>query len=421
MATTGTGGNHPPELLNPQPQATSSPIQLLDWQSRLGQGNTNAQTRTVQDNELVANQLNNLTSSDSRYIQIARDNAMNAASNKGMMMSTMAAGNAERAAIEAGLPIAQADASTYGRTASENMAATNQDRLADQNMFGNLLGQEVGIRANLDESERNRGFLTNERLGQQQFQTGERVGTQTWQSGENLLGRQHQTDVRLGQQTWQTGEREAGQLFQTGERLGGQAFTATRDNLQQNHEYRLQEARNVFESAMRELDRDASMTQLDKQLVQQRFLDFNNSMRSFNEMLTQTLTSIYQNPNLTAAQQQAAAANAQAVHQSLFNSYASTMSGGVPQIFWNPYPMGGAPTSGGGTFTGGNLPPVTPYTPPPTTPTTTDPIKIANQTGGGVPQSTQTYQIPGGGTGTMTITDQGTYYSHNGNFVPHVR
>ena len=401
----GTGGNQPP-LTAP----TSSPVQLLDWQSRLAGGNTSAQTRSVQGNELVANQLNKLTSSDSRYLQIARDNAMNQAGQRGMMLSTMAGGSAERAAIESGLPIAQADASTYGRTASENMAATNQDRLADQSMFGNLLGQEVGIRANLDEAERNRGWQSNEsllgrnwqtdeRLGQQGFQTGERVATQGWQTGERLGQQGFQTGERIGQQNFQTGERVATQGFQTGERVGQQNFqtgereatqgyNAGQNDLQRGHEFRMQETKNIFESAMRELDRDSSMTQLDKQLTQQRFLDFNNSMRGFNENLTQTLTAIYNNPNLSSSEQAAAARNAQSVHASLFNSYAATMSSGVPKIFWSPFEMqqpvstGGnqPPSVVGGGFGGGGT-----VVPPPTTPTgTTTPSTTTRLTTGEV-------------------------------------
>lgn len=190
-----------------------SPVTIMDWQSRLSSGNTGATTRGVGQDELVEKRLNDLTASNSRYVQQARGGAMRAASGRGMMTSSMAAGNAEVGAIQAALPIASQDATTYGRTASENMAAQNADSLADQQIHGQLVGQEMGIQANLDEADVNRGW-----------QTGEREATQGWQSGENLANRNWQTGERQDTQGWQTGEREATQGWQTGERLGQQGW-----------------------------------------------------------------------------------------------------------------------------------------------------------------------------------------------------
>lgn len=355
MAIMGTGGNTPPTLLttntggNTPALPTASPVPIMDWRTKLAQGNTSAQTRQVGSNELVENRLNGLTDGDSRYLQIARDNATTAASGRGMLMSSMAGGNAERAAIEAGMPIAQADAASFGRVADANMAAINADRLADQQMYGNLTGQEVGIRANLDEAERGRGFTAR----------------------ENLLGRQ----------------------FQTGERLGAEAYQNTQNNLQRQHEVRLQETQRVFEASMKALDRDFTGSQNDKQLVQQRFLEFNKSMEQHNINLSNTLSAIYSNTALTAEQQAAAAANARAVHQSLFNSYAATMAGGVPQIFWNPYPMSSAPTSP-------TPPPPTPPPPPGGGAATPPPPTGAGQTTltNGQPMTLQQAQQTYGGT-----------------------
>lgn len=344
-----------------KPVPTASPVKMMNWQAELPKGNTTAQTRGVGYNEQVDNQLNDLTSSDSRYLQIARDNAMRAASGRGMMMGTMAAGNAERAAIEAALPIAQQDATTYARTASENMGAVNADRLADQNMYGNLLGQAVGIRANLDEAERNRGWQSNENISNRNWQTGERVGTQTWQTGERLgqqnwqtgervAGQQFQTSERRDTQNWQSGENKLQRNFTTQERVATQGFQKEMDALQRNwqgsqnqiqrlHELNLEKQKIVHDAAMRQLDRNFQGTEQEKQRLQQRFTDFNQSMMQQNINLTNTLSAIYSNTALTGEQQAAAANNARAVHASLFNSYASTMSSGMPQIFYQPYQM----------------------------------------------------------------------------------
>lgn len=294
------------------PLPATNPVKVIDWKSQLAAGETGAQTRSVGANETVESQLNDLTRSNSKYIGNARLGAREQAAERGMLMSSVAAGAGERAAIEAALPIAQQDASTYSRVASENMAATNTDRLADQSMYGNLLGQEVGIRANLDEAERQRGFT----------------------AGENALSRQFQTNERLGQQA-----------FQTAERLGQQEWSRVENQLNRDLELTRQAQDQVWQSIERELDRDASVTQQDKQLAQQRFQQFDAAMQQYNTNLTQTLMSIYSNPNLSASQQAAAAENAKALHASLFKSYAATMASGVPEIFWEPYMAGGA---GGG-------------------------------------------------------------------------
>jgi hypothetical protein len=288
---------------------TKNPIQIMDWQSKLAQGNKDAVTRTVQDNETVNKQLTDLTAGDSKYIGVARQNAANAASRQGMMTSSMAAGNAERAAIEAALPIAQQDASTYAKTAADNMAAQNADALADQAAHAQLTGQEVGIRANLDEAERGRTFTTQER-----------EAAQGWQGGQNQLQREHEKNMAATDQ--------------------------------------------AFRAAQAALDRSFNGSQADKQYAQQRFEMFNQAMVQQNNNLSQTLAAIYSNPNLNAQQQAQAAANARAVHQSLMNSYAATMSGGVPKIFWQPYQQ-----TTGATQTGTRAPASpSPVAPAPTSP-----------------------------------------------------
>lgn len=340
VKTMTTGGNLPPLAVDPLP--TSSPVQMMDWRGTLAAGNQNAQTRTVQGNELVSNQLTGLIAGNSPYITQAEDRARNEASSRGMMFSSMAAGAGRRAAIDVALPIAQQDATTYGRTASENMAAVNADRLQDQSIYGNLTGQALGIRANLDESERARGFTSQENALNRQFQTSERLGTQQFQTGERLGTQSFQQSMQQMQNAWQ----------------------GAQNDTQRQHELVVLEQQEAHDAAMRELDRTFQGTQLDKQLLQQRFTEFENAMQGQGQMLANTIASIYNNPNLTAAQQAAAVTNARAVFQSIFTSYAQSLSGGLPQIFYSPYPMTGQPPN-----PSGPLPPLT-TTPPPTTTTT---------------------------------------------------
>jgi len=94
--------------------------------SNAGGGADNAYTRTVQPNELTSYQLNGLVASNSPYIQQARQQAMNAASGRGLLNSSMAAGNAQAAAIQAALPIAQQNAAAYGTASGQNQEYLNQ-------------------------------------------------------------------------------------------------------------------------------------------------------------------------------------------------------------------------------------------------------------------------------------------------------
>lgn len=114
-----------------------------------GGGTAAATTREVQDNELVSSQLSRLLSGDSAYMNNARRQGQEFAAARGMLSSGMAAGNTQRAAIEAGMPIAAADASTYGRTASENMSAENAASIVNANNTTSLAGQAMGIEGDI--------------------------------------------------------------------------------------------------------------------------------------------------------------------------------------------------------------------------------------------------------------------------------
>lgn len=91
-----------------------------------GQNSTsNAYTRQVQPNELASYQLQGLLASDSPYIAQARQAGLDVSNDRGLLNSSMAAGNSERAAIQSALPIAQQDAASYGTAAGQNLDALN--------------------------------------------------------------------------------------------------------------------------------------------------------------------------------------------------------------------------------------------------------------------------------------------------------
>ena len=122
-------------------------------------GPTDAVTRQVQDEELVANQLGGLLSGDSSYIQNARQRAAELSNRRGQFTSNLFAGAAERSAIEAALPIAQNDAQAFRDAAAQNLVARNQNAIANIQRAASLdtalLSSRTSISlANLDAATR---------------------------------------------------------------------------------------------------------------------------------------------------------------------------------------------------------------------------------------------------------------------------
>lgn len=104
-----------------------------------GAGNESAYVGEVQPDSLVSNQLAGLLGSNSPYMQQARQSGMQVANARGMLNSSMAAGNSQAAAIQAGMPIAQADASAY-----------QQQQLSNQQYLNQILQQRMSNQAQLN-------------------------------------------------------------------------------------------------------------------------------------------------------------------------------------------------------------------------------------------------------------------------------
>lgn len=85
-----------------------------------------AAPRAVTEPETVSGQLNQLLSADSTYLQSARNRGLEQANQRGLINSSLAAGTAERAAIDAAMPIATQDA-TANATAGQSAQNANQD------------------------------------------------------------------------------------------------------------------------------------------------------------------------------------------------------------------------------------------------------------------------------------------------------
>lgn len=148
----------------------------------------------VNDQMLASKQLDGILAKDNPLFQKARARASAAANARGLLNSSIAVGAGESAMIDAALPLAQQDASTYANAAQFNAGASN-DFARDSNSFGRQGAMaKFGHLAGLEESNANRDFQSNQNLLERQFRTSERVGQQEFAAAQEGLNRQFQMD-----------------------------------------------------------------------------------------------------------------------------------------------------------------------------------------------------------------------------------
>lgn len=96
-------------------------------------GSTEIKTAEVNDpTDTVEGRLANLTSGESKYVDLAKNEAIKTAASRGLINSTMAAGAGTEAAIRQALPIAQQDAKTYSDQRIMNQTEQNKAVLQEQ-------------------------------------------------------------------------------------------------------------------------------------------------------------------------------------------------------------------------------------------------------------------------------------------------
>lgn len=324
-----TGGTARPGFNDPAAWASGSPIGLMDTVGRFNdEGARDAQTREVDSNELVENRLGGLLSGNNKYIRDARLRGQEEAAARGMLTGSIGAGMSERAAIQSALPVASQDAATYGRVYDNNLGYQNQFGLAQQGIIGSLIGQEAGIRANLDESERGRSFQAVENQLQRAFQGDESALDRAFRMSESERDRfltREQNDLM---REFQANESGLNREFQSGENFAARNWQSQQAGIERD-----------FSATQAEIARNWQGDQSELNRVQERVQGHWNRIYGQNGMLAQTLISIYENPNLTPQQQQAAVENANALFRNIFQNTAQTFAQGVPEIFLNPYPM----------------------------------------------------------------------------------
>lgn len=251
----------------------------------------NAHTQNVASNQLMSTQMNNLLSQNSPYLDRARQEGMNLASRRGLANSSIAAGNAMGAAIDRAAPIAQFDAARFGSVADQNMAAQNQASLQNAQM-----AMQGGL-ANMQNQDRMNQMLLGHNLGSlDDFR-------------RHMLG----MEAREDDQHFRSGQADIDRMIQ--QQQFGMGYGLDRDRF--SHGAGLDWANFDQNSALAWANQDLVNRQLDNQT-------FGNMFGSF----FGALSGIYNNPNLSAAEQTAQANNL------------NRMFSGFAQQAWSAIPPG---------------------------------------------------------------------------------
>jgi hypothetical protein len=147
--------------------------------------------RQVAPEGLVENRLNNLTASNSPYINQARMEARRYAASRGLGNSAFAGAAGIEAAIRQGLPIAQADAGAINTAASQTQDSLNQNLMQERDLM-NQATMAAANRSAVTEGLANAGRdAAADRQFQLQLQR-ERLGYEGEQAG---LDRSHQYNM----------------------------------------------------------------------------------------------------------------------------------------------------------------------------------------------------------------------------------
>lgn len=310
-----------PPTVSPRPPAyTPSGGRVTDVSGQIGRlgektyhitpGEAEAATRAVEEEELSRKQLALMLDPNSELMRRASATGQAIAGQRGLMNSNLAAGAAHGVMIDRAQPFALSDADAYRRAASENLQARNAARLqnaqartqaniAAANLTGALDQTTLQAQAQALMQSTDLRWRTGERQDTQAWQTSERLGAQDFTAGENALNREWQTGERVGQQGWQSGENRLNREWTTAENIRQNALQWAQTQLQ------------VYASW--------GMTR--------------------EQARSQVLADIYGNPNLTASEQNAAAANAMRVLDGMAYDQPFEPPPGMPTY----YPWGSTP------------------------------------------------------------------------------
>lgn len=254
------------------------------WQGVTGQGGSSwnwggqqspmsATTQNVDPNQLMSHQMNSLLDQGGAYMERGRREGEAMASRRGLMNSSIMADSAMGAMVDRAAPIAQFDAGRFGNVADQNMAAQNQAAQINAQIAGQLQGQGMSQRNAMDQAFLGHQFGALDDYRRHMLGLETREDTQSFQAGQSDIDRMINQD----------------QFYRN--------YGISRDQLQQQ---------------------DRAM---DQGMFQNMFSNYFN-----------TIGAIYNNPNLTGAEQTAQVNNL----NQMFPGFANMAWSSIPPGLINP-------------------------------------------------------------------------------------
>lgn len=154
-----------------------------------------AYTRGVQGDELSRTHLQTMLDQNGAYIQSARQSGVEFANRRGLVNSSIAAGNSQRSAIESAAPFALSDANAYREAAGQNLQYLNERQLADirSNDNSNNNATQLAVQRMQDEGalwrQRENLAFSGEQNGLDRVQDRDMVGYRSrandWEAGRS--------------------------------------------------------------------------------------------------------------------------------------------------------------------------------------------------------------------------------------------
>lgn len=167
-----------------------------------------AYTRTVGDDELSTNRLNQITAQDGLYMQNAARRGLETANRRGLLNSSIASGASQRSALEAATPLAMQEAAAFQSAQQENLGFLNQGLQQERQIANQMLGQQRDLESvaqgrSADAANQQRAIDAQLRAQREQLAySGEQAGLGRAHD-IGLLGMQQQHDIGMSDMQWQ--------------------------------------------------------------------------------------------------------------------------------------------------------------------------------------------------------------------------
>lgn len=307
----------------------------------------------VTADQTVEARFDSIMDSDNPVFKDIQERIMREHAARGGQNSLMAARSAAMAVAEVGFKIASQDAATFARSAEFNAAMANQFGLAEQQFQHNAM---------LSEQNFKQGIMM---LRESQLADLEKINADM-KSRLNLMGAQSLIDINM----------EATKHQNTLAQMD-RAHRQNLESMETQFQYNWQSAEQSQRQALERMDRETTNAGF---MEQQKFawqmqLNYMSEVSQNGRMLLNTVGAIGSNPNITAAQAQAAVADAirqyNAVNEQLASTYKVPSN---PALTAQNYLDFSGHNTGYGTNTGQTAPSIPFYGGQPGTPTGGSPV-----------------------------------------------